>query len=286
MKKNLLLLLVMMISAASSAQFTVWEDDFDDAEVSDWILLDRDGNGSNWFARKSIKLDASTGAIVNGTQSILGTYNIDLTTGSPLLTTENNLAISPAIDLSFYAGKVSLVINAQPSVYDTNQDLFVYGSTSTDPATFVQVGKITLERNTLEDVEFKNYTLDISQFLGQTNLYIAFGTNPAAGFIGYEIDKISVSAESLIGLGLEDNEPISQVCKLNQNPVQDYLDLDLGEQFQSDETTLKIYNTNGTLVKETLYRKDDVSVSELRQGVYFLLVSDKSITRKLKFIKK
>ncbi|OXA90029.1 T9SS-dependent choice-of-anchor J family protein [Flavobacterium hercynium] len=286
MKKNLLLLLVMMVSAVSSAQFTVWEDDFDDAEASDWILLDQDGNGSNWHPRKNIRFDTNTGLIANGTYNILGTYNIDLTTGSAITTLENNLAISPVIDLSFYAGKVSLVINAQPSIYDANQDLYVYGSTSTDPASFVQIGKITLERATAEDIEFKNYTLDISQFLGQTNLYIALGNNKEYNFIGYEIDKISVSAESLIGLGLEDNEPISQVCKLNQNPVQDYLDLDLGAQFQSDETTLKIYNTNGALVKETLYKKDDVSVSELRQGVYFLLVADKSITRKLKFIKK
>ena len=83
MKKNLLLLLLIMVSAVSSAQFTVWEDDFDDADASDWILLDKDGNGSNWITRKNIKLDENN-VIVDGTASILGTYNIDLATASPL----------------------------------------------------------------------------------------------------------------------------------------------------------------------------------------------------------
>lgn len=28
-----------MITTASSAQFTIWEDDFEDDDVSDWVLL-------------------------------------------------------------------------------------------------------------------------------------------------------------------------------------------------------------------------------------------------------
>lgn len=29
-----------MITTASSAQFIIWEDDFEDEEVSDWVLSD------------------------------------------------------------------------------------------------------------------------------------------------------------------------------------------------------------------------------------------------------
>ncbi|WP_055092949.1 T9SS type A sorting domain-containing protein [Flavobacterium aquidurense] len=283
MKKNLLLVLFIMVSAVSSAQFTVWEDDFDDADASDWILLDKDGNGSNWIARKNIKLDENN-AIVDGNASVLGTYNIDLATASPLETLEDNLAISPVLDLSFYSGAVSLILNAQPSAYDSNQELSVYGSTSPDPATFTLIGKIMLERLTIDEPEFKDYSINISQFSGQSTVYIALGNNTTTGFIGYEIDKVSVNAQAL--LGLDDVASGAAVCKMNQNPVQEYLQLELGEQFQAEEATLKIYNFNGVLVKETPYKKDNLSVSELAQGVYFLLVSDNNRTAKLKFIKK
>ncbi len=43
MKKKLLVLAFMLISGIASAQFTIWEDDFDDADVSDWTLVDADG---------------------------------------------------------------------------------------------------------------------------------------------------------------------------------------------------------------------------------------------------
>ncbi|OMQ13694.1 T9SS type A sorting domain-containing protein [[Flexibacter] sp. ATCC 35103] len=283
MKKNLLLLLFIMVSAVSSAQFTVWEDDFDDADASDWILLDKDGNGSNWIARKNIKLDENN-VIVDGTASVLGNYNIDLATASPLETLEDNLAISPVQDLSFYSGKVSLVLNAQPSAYDSNQELSVYGSTSPDPASFTLIGKIILERLTIDEPEFKDYSIDISQFSGQSAVYIALGNNTTTGFIGYEIDKVTINAEAL--LGLDDLESAANICRLNQNPVQEYLDLELGEQFQTEETTVKIYNSIGLLVKETPYKKDNLTVGELAQGVYFLLVSNNNRTAKLKFIKK
>lgn len=284
MKKNLLLLLFIMVSAVSSAQFTVWEDDFDDADASDWILLDKDGNGSNWIARKNIKLDENN-AIVDGTASVLGNYNIDLATASPLETLEDNLAISPVQDLSFYSGTVTLVLNAQPSAYDSNQELSVYGSTSPDPATFTLIGKINLERLTIDEPEFKDYSIDISQFSGQASVYIALGNNTTTGFIGYEIDKVSVIAQAL--LGVDDVELGAKVCKLNQNPVQENLELELGEQFQTEETTVKIYNSIGLLVKETPYKKENLSVGELAQGVYFLLISDNNnTTGKLKFIKK
>ena len=34
----------MLISGIASAQFAIWEDDFDDAEASDWTFLDADGD--------------------------------------------------------------------------------------------------------------------------------------------------------------------------------------------------------------------------------------------------
>ncbi|KIC00626.1 hypothetical protein OA88_18395 [Flavobacterium sp. JRM] len=285
MKKKLLLLLLIMVTGTSFAQYTIWEDDFDDADASDWTLLDKDGNGSNWLTRKNIQLDAGTGAIVDGTIDVLGTYNIDLLNGGTQLeTTEDNLAISPAIDVSFYSGKISLILNAQTSVYDGNQDLFVYGSTSPDPATFTLLSTVNLKRSSVEDAEFKDYTVDISQFVGKPAVYIALGTIRDFNFFGYEIDKISVTAESL--LGVDESELKAQVCKLKQNPVEGNLQLELGEEFKTEKTTLKIYNTSGMLVAASAYKEEGIAVDNLSQGVYFLFVTNNNTSKKLKFIKK
>ena len=41
-----------------------------------------------------------------------------------------------------------------------HQDLFVYGSTSPDPATFTLIGTVTLNRSTVEDAEFKDSKIE------------------------------------------------------------------------------------------------------------------------------
>ncbi|MDL2144714.1 MULTISPECIES: T9SS type A sorting domain-containing protein [Flavobacterium] len=284
MKKTLLFFAFIMITTISSAQYTIWEDDFDDSNVSDWNLLDRDGNGSNWMARKNIQLDASTGSVIDGTIDVLGTYNIDFKTGGPLEGLENNLAISPALNISFYSGKISLTIKAQPSIYDSNQNIAIYGSTSADPASFKLLHTITLERNTVEDAEFKNYTVDISQFAGKAEVYLALGNNLSGPFIGYEIDKISVMAEAL--LGTADHTLKSSLCYLKQNPVQDNLELEIAEEYKNEETVLKIYNTSGVLIKESSYKPEGLSVSDLMQGIYFLSANNNGASKKIKFIKK
>jgi hypothetical protein len=176
--------------------FTIWEDNFEDGDVSDWVLLDKDGNNSNWTARKNIQVDQS-GAIVNGTVNVLGTYNVDLSTGGPLENIEENWARTAPIDLSYYSGKIELVINAQTSIYDGPHDLLVYGSTSPDPATFKLLSTIHLKRETMLDAEFKDYALDISQFKGNHNVYISF-LNENTSFVGYEIDKIWITAQGLL----------------------------------------------------------------------------------------
>lgn len=285
MKKTLLLLAFTMITTLSSAQYTIWEDDFDDSDVSDWNLLDRDGNGSNWIARKNIQIDVNTGGVVDGTIDILGTYNIDLSAGgAPLEGLENNLAVSPPLDISFYSGKINLTLNAQPSIYDSNQNILIYGSTSPDPAAFTLLRTVTLERTTVDDAEFKDYTVDISQFAGKPEVYIALGTNTSSNFIGYEIDKISIMAEAI--LGTDDNALKSSLCYLKQNPVQDNLELEIAEEFKNEETLLKIYNTSGVLIKESSYKPEGLSVSGLSQGIYFLSVNNNGASKQIKFIKK
>lgn len=284
--KKIILFIFVLVTAISSAQVTVWEDDFDDADLSDWTLLDRDEDGINWIARKNINLDESGSVIVDGEHSILGNYLMDLNDLSTVVRLVENWAITPAINLSQQSGKnVQLILNAQTSIYDTNQDLLVYGSTSTDPDTFILLGTVNLQRQTELDAEFKDYSVNISQFAGEAAVYLAVSNvaDENLNFIGFEIDKVSVIAGGNLGIG--DHILDKNVSFLKQNPVKENLELQLAEQFQDNKTSLKIYNAAGNLVKETNY-SENIAVDTLPQGLYFLLLKNDTNSQTIKFIKK
>ncbi|WP_394773160.1 T9SS type A sorting domain-containing protein [Flavobacterium sp.] len=284
--KKIILFMFVLVTAISSAQVTVWEDDFDDADLSDWTLLDRDEDGINWIARKNINLDESGSVIIDGEHSILGNYLMDLNDLSTVVRLVENWAITPAINLSQQSGKnVQLILNAQTSIYDTNQDLLVYGSTSTDPDTFTLLGTVNLQRQTELEAEFKDYSVDISQFAGEAAVYLAVSNvaDENLNFIGFEIDKVSVVAGGNLGIG--DHILDKNVSFLKQNPVKQNLELQLSEQFQDDKTSLKIYNAAGNLVKETNY-SENIAVDNLPQGLYFLLLTNETNSQTIKFIKK
>lgn len=281
--KNVLLFMLMTFSVVANAQFIIWEDDFEDGEVSDWTLLDQDNNANTWLARKNIQYDNSTFLIYDGQFGVLGTYSINLTDGGPLFGREENIAISPAIDFSSYSGKITLHINGQTSIYDTNQPLSVYGSTSPDPATFTLLGEINFIRLTAEDAEFADYSLDISAFAtGKTAMHIALG-NTNNLFTGLEIDHISVEADSF--LSVKDVES-KTATTLKQNPVGESLELQLGDGISAEDVQLKIYNTTGVFLKEAQYAETGIPVSDLAIGVYFVVIENGIAVERLKFIKK
>ncbi len=287
MKKTILLFVLAFISAVSSAQVTVWEDNFDDADLAGWTLLDRDEDGINWIARKNINLDESGSAIVDGEHSILGNYLMNLDDLSTVVRLVENWAITPAINLSQHSGKkIQVVLNAQTSIYDTNQDLLVYGSTSKDPDTFTLLSTLKLQRQTELEAEFKDYSVDISQYAGEAVLYLAVSNvaDENLNFIGFEIDKVSIVAGGNLGIGdhiLDKNRSF-----LAENPVRENLELQLADQFKDNKTALKIYNAAGNLVKEVNYNNQNISVADLPQGFYFLLLTNDTNSQTIKFIKK
>ncbi|WP_281925289.1 T9SS-dependent choice-of-anchor J family protein [Flavobacterium collinsii] len=287
MKKTILLFVLAFISVVSSAQVTVWEDNFDDADLAGWTLLDRDEDGINWIARKNINLDESGSAIVDGEHSILGNYLMNLDDLSTVVRLVENWAITPVINLSQHSGKkLQLVLNAQTSIYDTNQDLLVYGSTSKDPDTFTLLSTLKLQRQTELEAEFKDYSVDISQYAGESVVYLAVSNvaDENLNFIGFEIDKVSIVAGGNLGIG--DHTLDKNRSFLAENPVKENLELQLADQFKDNKTALKIYNAAGNLVKEVNYNNQNISVSDLPQGFYFLLITNNTNSQTIKFIKK
>lgn len=285
MKKCLLFLAMAMLSATASAQFTVWEDDFNDGDVSDWNLLDLDGNSSNWLARTNLTLNADNTAVIDGPKDILGTYNVDFITLQYLETAENNWAISPAIDLSYYGGTMSLVMNAQPAIVESGQPFVikVYASLSAEPSSFVLIGDVTMLRISEAQDEFMDYSVDFSQFSGQSQVYFALAVTKPSGFVGAEIDNIRIDAESI--LGIKDNEGTKPTV-IKQNPVTENVQLQLGTTVNAAQLKLQVYNVNGMLIKEAPYSEAGLRVDDLSSGMYFVVLTDGNATERLKFIKK
>lgn len=273
-----------LVAATASAQFTVWEDDFNDGEASDWTLLDLDGNASNWIARTNLKLNEAN-MVVAGPKKILGTYNMDFTTLQYLGTPEDNWAISPAIDLSYYGGTISLIVNAQCAVYDGPFpiDIKVYASNSPVQSSFVEVGNINMLRISLDGDEFMNYTVNFSQFSGQSEVYFALAVANVGGFVGAEIDNIRIDADEILNIkDVEGTKP----TVVKQNPVTENVQLQLGGTINASQLKLLVYNVNGMLVKEASYSEAGLHVGELASGMYFLVLQDGTASERLKFIKK
>ncbi|KGO80207.1 hypothetical protein Q763_11140 [Flavobacterium beibuense F44-8] len=283
MKKNLLLAIFTFITFGASAQITVWEDDFNDADVSDWTLIDVDENSSNWMARKNLQI-SNEGLPADGEKDIFGTYNIDMSTGGELTPEENNWAISPAIDLSFYEGSGELIINAQSAIYGgTNFSLPVYISESSDIEEIMEGEPVivNLVRGNNEGDFFEDHTIDISEYIGLEEVYIVFATPSNMG-TGVEIDKVTVTAQNIL-----DTKDVNITrFSLKQNPAEDYLLLSAGNQLDIANTSVLIYNTTGSLIKQSGFVTEGMYVGDVPSGVYFMVVTDGSTTEKLKFIKK
>lgn len=289
--KNLLLIAFVAFSISANAQFTIWEDDFNDGNISDWTVWDVNADAQSWIACKDIQLDgAGAPSLTLGQHSILGVYAIDMTTGMPLGNGDGNYpfdhewVVAPAIDLSFYKGPTQLILNAQPGIYDANLDLYIYASTTLERESFTVIDTLVLERSGgSTNLMFKDYTVDISEFNGEEKVYFAFVTINS-NFVGYEIDNMKITATEIVS-GIE--EVKKAPTKIEQNPVTETLRLQLGDAaLNSDNLNIRIYNLSGALVKESVYNETGISVSELSSGMYFMELSGENVVERSKFIKK
>jgi len=288
MKKNILLVAFMLFSIIASAQITAWEDDFNDGEAADWTLLDVDGNTSNWSARKNQLLDPNTGEFLNGPLDVLFTTSTDYSTGSYYPNRENNWAITPAQDLSFYTGTVEFKINAQITEFGGgSENLLVYVSHSPDMDSLLATEPVTVQvraRERDQGEEFHEVAVDISQYAGagQAAIYVAIVKSNGPQFSGIEIDDVKITASAIAAI----DGVTKTVTKIKQNPVTETLQLQLSNNVNADALSVGIYNVSGMLVKETKYMDTGIAVSDLAGGMYFVILNDGKTKEQLKFIKK
>jgi len=167
--KKITLLAAIVSCFAMTAQSNYFFDDFQDADISDWTLLDEDGDGYYFMP-----FDPTVSQ--NGEEIYLSSQSWD---GTPL--TPNNYAISPAIVVP---GNESLSVGFLVGTQDTsyyNETYTVYVSTGNTIADFMNTDPtvtISFSENIGDDPwargTFVPRSLDLSSLAGATTLYIAF----------------------------------------------------------------------------------------------------------------
>lgn len=284
--KNLLLFAFVAFSLSANAQFTVWEDDFNDGDITDWTRWDTNADGHTWQANKNVQVSES-GAVdlTTGTHNVLAIYAFDFETNEFFPNPDFEWTVSPAIDLSFYTGTTQLVINTQMMINDGPADLYIYGSISPEKESFVVLDTIHIHRDPQADFEthFSDFTIDISEYAGEEKFYFAIVTDEFALYAGHEVDNVKITATE-VAAGIHDIA--KPTTKIRQNPVAETLQLQLGTTVNKENLNLQIYNVSGMLVKQAKYNETGIGVSDLAGGMYFLQLSDGGITERLKFIKK
>lgn len=281
------LLATLGIITCSNAQQEAWSVDFEDGDLSEWTIENVDGDGSTWQINKNGEYIGGNLSLT-GTYDVLATYGHDISTGAYFPGIQNNWAISPEIDLSFYTGKGELILNAQPAIYTNGVDLKVYVSTNPDyldlEGSFELASTIELNRESSTDPDqFSDYVINFDKYVGEEAIYIAFVNGKSSNFIGYEINEIMLTAEDF---ALSASDMLNKKeFKIIENPVAHSLKLQASSTVQNP--IIHIYNMNGVLIKTKVYNAGGIVVSELAKGMYIAEIETENNAKEvIKFIKK
>ncbi|WP_080780671.1 T9SS-dependent choice-of-anchor J family protein [Chryseobacterium phocaeense] len=307
--KKLFLLSVVLLSQAAAAQALVWSNSFEtSADLQGWTFHDLNNNGNGWVQGQNIYFNG-TNALTYGTAGVLR-YSVSLVpTGNAAgFASENDWIISPPIDLQGASGTISLAayIGRQRTThFNIGRDLFIYVSTPSKPVpTLADFQAMTVDSGgndipspysviagTVANpfpndlTQFNESIVDLSAFAGK-KIYIGMWSNrkPSGNNLqNINIDEMAIYASTF--LGTKDTKKKENLTKIGENPVKEFLQLQLNPEFKANATTITIYNMAGQKVLSAPYSRS-VNVAALQAGMYMAEVSDEKTTEKLKFIKK
>lgn len=307
--KKLFLLSVVLLSQAAAAQSLVWSNSFDTpADLQGWTAHDLNNNGNGWVQGQNIYFNG-TNALTYGTAGVLR-YSVSLVpTGNVVgFATENDWIISPPIDLQGASGTISLAayIGRQRTThFNVGRDLFIYVSTPQKPVPELadfQAMTVDVDGNDMPSpysiiagtvanpfpndlTQFNESIVDISAFAGK-KIYIGIWSNrkPSGNNLqNINIDEMAIYASTF--LDTKDVKKKENLTKIEENPVKEFLQLQLNPSFKENMTAVSIYNVAGQKVLSAQYSRS-FNVASLQSGMYIAEVSDGKTTEKLKFIKK
>ncbi len=260
--KKLLLSAFMISSFYASAQVTIFSDDFNDLDISDWSLLDADGDGIDWGV---VQIQDAGGAPVGTPQLRSASWN---SVDGPL--TPDNYIISPVLDLSAYPAGSVITLNWEVKASDADFDdenYAVYVGTTDEPFDLAD-SPVSFAETTLDGVnELSPRSLDISSFAGEAAVYFTFRHFDVSDEFTMEIDNVTVTAPELSTADF-----FASNFSVYPNPSTSVINLSSASTLINNVTLTDI---NGRTVKTLALggvSQSQINVADLTTGVYFLAV--------------
>ncbi|MGO3181518.1 MAG: choice-of-anchor J domain-containing protein [Aequorivita sp.] len=258
--------------AAFSMNAQLFSDDFESGEISDWTLLDEDGDGFNFMA-----YDPSISQ--NGEKNYMSSesWNPDM---GPL--TPDNYAISPEIDVTGNGTlQLDYMVGGQdPAYYGETYTVYVStGNTiddfmNTDPSVTVSFSE-NIGDDPAAAGELVPRNVDLSSLDGATSLYIAFRHHDSSDEFIINFDDVVLDGV----LAVEDYALESFKYFVANN------ELNLSANTSLEKIAL--YNMLGqqVLSQKLNSNNETISLSGLQSGVYIVTVSIEGAVKSFKIVK-
>ncbi len=275
MKKTLLCVGLFLGSLITANAQVIYSDDFNDEDISDWTLIDADGDGLQW---------GDIFQVTNGAVPPVAATPVSLISRSwqQVALTPDNWAITPAIVIPAGEGAVNLTWKAQAAAAAWSLEKYgVYVATSATPA--------DLQASTVKWVGVHeggaagtiiNKTLDLSSFAGQT-VYVAFRHFDCTDQDFLSIDDVTVTRT------LSTENFFKTNFAVYPNPATSVLNITSSNNAAINAAS--ITDINGRTVKTVSMNavsEAQINISDLTAGVYFLNVTSDAGTGTSKIVKK
>ena len=272
--KKITFLAAIFACFAMNAQTIIFQDDFEDQDISDWTLLDEDGDTFNFMA-----YDPST--TQTGVNNYMSSESWDPTVG-PL--TPDNYAISMAIDVTDYGTlQLDYLVGGQdPLWYQENYTVYVStGNTiadfmNTDPTITVSFSE-NIGLDPLAAGVLVPRNLDLSTLDNASTLYIAFRHHDSEDQFIINFDDVALSGSLVVGV-----EEIA-FNGFNYFVTNNELNLSSNNPLQS----VSLYNMLGqeVLSQKLNSNNEVINLSGLQSSVYIATVSIDGATKSFKIVK-
>ena len=231
MKKIFTLLSLIFIGTQFSFSQTYFSDNFE-AGQNGWTYIDHNNDGYNWLLMTGTNLSLPSAA---------GQVLISRSWSNNVPITPNNLAVSPAIDLTGASDNVFLEYTFYTNQGFPQDKYSVYVSTSNTATDILATTPIHTETGTATTAVGTIRSLDLSSYMGQT-IYITFRHYDCydKDFIG--IDNLSVKTISNNDVSLE-SANIQEYILANQNTL---LELELKNVGANEVNSVTVNWNDGT----------------------------------------
>lgn len=275
MKKTLLCAGLFLGSLLTVNAQVIFADDFNDEDISDWTLIDADGDGKNW---------GDMFQVTNGEVPPVAVTPVSLISRSWQGTalTPDNWAITQAIVIPAGEGAVNLTWKAQAAAETWSLEKYgVYVGTSAETADLLAspINWVGVHEGGAAGTII-NKTLDLTSFAGQT-VYVAFRHFDVTDQDFLSIDDVTVSRT------LSTESFFKSNFAVYPNPASSVLNITSSANAAINAAS--ITDINGRTVKTVSMNavsEAQINISDLSAGVYFLNVTSDAGTGTTKIVKK